>query len=61
MNDPAQRYAQAIDALNRGEWQLAQRLAAQVAPFANRHGGLHFVAGVAVLQLQQMLLVIGHL
>lgn len=61
MNDPAQRYAQAIDALNRGEWQLAQRLAAQVAPFANRHGGLHFVAGVAALQLQQMPLAIGHL
>lgn len=67
MNAPAGRpgplelYAQAVEALNRGQWRLAQRLAAQVAPYAPRHGGVHFVAGVAALQLQQVPLALGHL
>jgi Flp pilus assembly protein TadD len=59
--DPRALYARAVDALNRREWPLAQRLAAEVAPHAPRHGGVHFVAGVAALQLQQLPLAVGHL
>jgi tetratricopeptide (TPR) repeat protein len=40
---------------------LAQRLAAEVAPHAPRHGGVHFIAGVAALQMQQIPLALGHL
>jgi tetratricopeptide (TPR) repeat protein len=58
---PLELYAQAIEALNRQQWPLAQRLAAQVAPHAPRHGGVHFVAGVAALQMQQVPLALGHL
>ncbi len=59
--DPTQLYARAIEALNRRQWRLAQQLATEVAPYAPRHGGVHFVAGVAALQLQQMPLALGHL
>ena len=61
MNEPLQLYSSAIDALNQGDWRLAQQLAAQVAVHAPRHGGVHFIAGVAALQLQQMPLALGHL
>ena len=61
MNDPLRLYSSAIDALNGGDWRLAQQLAAQVAVHVPRHGGVHFIAGVAALQLQQMPLALGHL
>lgn len=61
MNDPVRLYGQAIDALNAGRWVEAQRLAAQVASSAPRHGGVHYIAGVAALQMQQLPLALGHL
>jgi tetratricopeptide (TPR) repeat protein len=61
LNDPVRLYAQAIEALNTGRWVEAQRLAAEVASGAPRHGGVHYIAGVASLQLQQLQLALGHL
>jgi tetratricopeptide (TPR) repeat protein len=61
LNDPARLYAQAIEALNSGRWAQAQQLAAQVASSAPRHGGVHYIAGVAALQMQQLPLALGHL
>jgi tetratricopeptide (TPR) repeat protein len=61
MNDPIRLYGQAIDALNAGRWAEAQQLAAQVASSAPRHGGVHYIAGVAALQMQQLPLALGHL
>ena len=61
MNDPIQLYQQAIDALNTGRGAEAQQLAGQVASNAPRHGGVHYIAGVAALQMQQLTLALGHL
>ncbi|MDN5780685.1 MAG: sulfotransferase [Luteimonas sp.] len=52
MSDPAQAYARAVDALNRGQWQEARSLGSQLLKQAPGHAGVHFVAGVAALQLQ---------
>jgi tetratricopeptide (TPR) repeat protein len=54
MNEPVEVYAQAIAALNRGEWQKAQSLAMGLLKQAPHHAGVHFVAGAAALQLGQM-------
>lgn len=52
--EPAQRYAHAVEALNRGDWLQAQTLSMHLLREAPRHAGVHFVAGVAALQLQQV-------
>lgn len=52
MSDPAQAYARAVDALNRGQWAEARSLCAHLLRQAPDHAGVHFVAGVAALQLQ---------
>lgn len=54
MNDSKRDYARAIDALNRGDWATAHEVANQLIPVAPRHGGVHFVAGVAALQLERL-------
>lgn len=61
MSDPVRLYQRAIEALNAGRWIEAQQLAAQLAPSAPRHGGLHYIAGVAALGLRQLPLALGHL
>lgn len=54
-------YRRAVDALNRRDWRLAQHLAAQVMPYAPRNADLHYIAGVAAQQLQQVRRALGHL
>jgi len=54
MNDPAPVYTQAVEALNRADWRSAIELAGRVLPQAPGHAGVHFVLGVAALNLQQM-------
>lgn len=54
VSEPAQVYARAIEALNRGQWQEARSLGSQLLQQAPDHAGVHFVAGVAALQLQQL-------
>jgi len=61
MSNPMQWYAQALDALDRGDWQAACGLAARVARHAPEHAGVHYVAGVAALQLQRVPMAIEHL
>lgn len=52
--NPAQTYARAVDALNQGNYPLALQLATAVMNQAPTHGGVHFVAGVAALNLQRI-------
>ncbi|HWT14303.1 MAG TPA: sulfotransferase [Patescibacteria group bacterium] len=53
-HDPAQRYAAAVDALNRGAWAQAQSLVQPLMQAAPGHGGVWFIAGVAALNLRQL-------
>lgn len=61
MKDPVRLYAESLAALNRGDWMQARNLAATLLAHAPQHAGVHFVAGVASLQLQQMQPAIDHL
>lgn len=61
MHEVMQAYMRAVDAFNRGDWRQAQQLATQVEPYAPKHGGVHFIAGAAALQLQRLRLAIEHL
>lgn len=45
-----QRYAQAVDALNRRHWRQARQLAEPLLREVPGHAGVHFVAGVAALE-----------
>lgn len=54
MQSPEQVYRAAIAALNQSRWAEASALATQVLRSVPDHGGVHFVAGVAALQLQQL-------
>lgn len=53
-----QQYAASIDALNRGDWKTAQRLAMELLRDAPPHPGVCFVAGVAARELLQIPLAI---
>src|SRR3546814_10141907 len=59
--DPRELDLRAAAALDRRDWPLAQRLAEALAPHAHGHGGVHFIAGVASLQMQQIPRAIEHL
>lgn len=61
MTNPLQWYMQSEAALNRGDWRQAFSLAARVAVHAPSHGGVHFIAGVAGLQLHQFPQALKHL
>ena len=54
MTDPVQRYQAAVEALNRGDWPKAGALADALVAERPDHAGVHFVAGVAALQLGRM-------
>lgn len=56
--DPRQRYHQAIEALNRGDWKHAQALAMALMHDAPPHAGVCFVAGVAAREQLQIPLAI---
>lgn len=59
--DPTRIYAQAVHALNQGSWQQALALSDKLLPDAAGHAGVHFVAGVAALQMGLMPRALGHL
>lgn len=61
MIDPSRTYAMAVDALNRGQWQQALTLADSLLQVAKGHAGVHFVAGVAALQMGVMPRALTHL
>ncbi|WP_374555300.1 sulfotransferase [Thermomonas sp.] len=52
--DPRPIYQAAVDALNRADWARAAALAESLVPRIPPHAGVHFVAGVAALQLQRL-------
>ncbi len=52
--DPAQRYAAAVDALNRGAWPQASALIEPLLVQAAGHGGVWFVSGVAAFNQRQL-------
>jgi tetratricopeptide (TPR) repeat protein len=54
MTDPAELYAQLVGAFKQRAWQQAQLLAERLLPFAPGHAGVHYLAGMATLELQQM-------
>jgi Tfp pilus assembly protein PilF len=53
-NAAVERFAQALDAMQRGDWLRAQSLAESLLAVAPRAAGPHFIAGVAALQLNQL-------
>lgn len=61
MDELQQRYARSVDALNRGAWREAFDLASELLSKTPAHAGVHFVAGVAALELQEMPRALGHL
>ena len=52
--DPRSVYQAAVGALNRGNWIQASALAESLVGMIPAHAGVHFVAGVAALQLQRL-------
>lgn len=53
-DDQRRRYAESIDALNRGDWKRAQHLAMHLLREVPPHGGVCFVAGVAARELLEI-------
>jgi tetratricopeptide (TPR) repeat protein len=51
--DRKKRYAAAVEALNRGDWPRAKALSMSLLHEIPQHAGVHFVAGVAALQMKQ--------
>ncbi|WP_426270463.1 sulfotransferase [Dyella kyungheensis] len=51
MTDPADLYAQLVQAFNQRQWQRARELAARLLPLAPDHGGVYYIAGIASLEL----------
>jgi Flp pilus assembly protein TadD len=54
MTDPSQLFAQATQAFNQRNWQQALELSRQLLPQAPDHAELHYLAGLAAMELQQM-------
>ncbi|UYB50942.1 sulfotransferase [Xanthomonas sp. AM6] len=61
MTEQVQLYNQAVAALNQRDWGQAQRLAQHLLRSLPQHAGVHFVAGVAALELKQMQPAAAHL
>lgn len=61
MNDPVKLYAEAVAALNRGAWDQAWQMCGKLLPRAPQHPGVHFVAGIAALERQQIPIALKHL
>ena len=54
MTDPAELYAQLTTAFNRRAWGQAQELAERLLTLVPHHAGVHYIAGMAHMELQQM-------
>lgn len=52
MSDPAELYAQLTTAFNQRAWRQARELAARLLPVASRHAGVHYIAGIASMELR---------
>ena len=54
MTDATDLYAQLTRAFNQRAWTLAKDLAARLLPLAPRHSGIHYIAGIASMELKDM-------
>ncbi|HYG06419.1 MAG TPA: sulfotransferase [Stenotrophomonas sp.] len=54
-SDAERLYKQAIDALNRAQWPEAWQIAQGILRQFGEHPGVHFIAGVAALELRRLL------
>lgn len=61
MSDPARLYERLTAAFNARDWLQARTLAAQLLPYAAGHAGVHYIAGIAELELHQLPLALAHL
>lgn len=61
MTDADTLFAEATTAFNQHAWPRAQALATQLLTRAPQHPALHYIAGVAALELQQMPKALSHL
>jgi Flp pilus assembly protein TadD len=61
MADPAQIYTQLLTAFNQRNWTEAKLLSTQLLPMASNHSGVHYMAGIASLELEQVLPALTHL
>lgn len=61
MADPAQLYTQLLTAFNQRSWKQARQLSARLLPVAPNHAGVHYMAGIASLELEEILQALGHL
>ena len=53
-HEQGRRYAEAVAALNQGDWHKAQQLSMYLLREVPSHPGICFVAGIAALHLQQL-------
>lgn len=61
MADPAQLYTQLLAAFNQRNWTVASQLSGRLLPLAPNHSGVHYMAGIASLELEQLLPALEHL
>lgn len=61
MTDPSALYTQLTLAFKQGKWQESQALVQRLLPFSSEHAGVHGIAGVVCLELQQLSQAVDHL
>ncbi|MEW9622822.1 tetratricopeptide repeat-containing sulfotransferase family protein [Rhodanobacter geophilus] len=61
MTDPGQLYTQLVAAFNRHDWPSVRALAAPLLPLAARHAGVHYLVGIACLELHDLPHALNHL
>jgi tetratricopeptide (TPR) repeat protein len=61
MSDPSDTYARLITAFNQNAWPRVQQLAVQLLPFTPHDAAVHFLAGVAAMEMQQLPSALGYL
>lgn len=61
MAEPAQLYAQLVDAFNRRQWQQARALSGRLLPLAPNDPSICYITGVTFLELEELPLALGFL
>ena len=61
MTDPEQLYAQLVAAFNRYDWPSVRVLATPLLPLATQHAGVHYLVGIACLELHDLPHALKHL
>lgn len=61
MTDPTALFADLLTAFNRRDWPKVQNLSERLLPAEPRHAAVHYMAGVAAMELEQMPKALSHL